>query len=121
MTNAAIPILTVTANSIARGYGNTNPVLTVSYSGFVNSDTTNVLTGAPQITTGATTNSPGGCLSITVSTGTLSATNYTFAFVNGTLTVTQATLTVTGIIASNKMYDGTTTAILNTSGATLVG
>ena len=42
-----------------------------------------------------------------------------------TLTVTQpvnrATLTVTGITASNRPYDGTTAAALNTSGAMLAG
>jgi len=36
-------------------------------------------------------------------------------------TVTQATLSVTGITASNKVYDGTTTASLVTSAAVLVG
>jgi hypothetical protein len=38
-----------------------------------------------------------------------------------TVTVQPAVLTVTGISASNKVYDGTTSATLNTGGATLVG
>ncbi len=38
-----------------------------------------------------------------------------------TLTATQTALTVAGLTASNKTYDGTTSATLNTSGATLVG
>src|SRR5262249_49309295 len=38
-----------------------------------------------------------------------------------TAIVTPAPLTVTGITANNKIYDGTTTAMLNTSAATLVG
>ena len=37
------------------------------------------------------------------------------------LTVNQKALTVTGITANNKVYDGNTTATLNTAGATLVG
>ncbi len=36
-------------------------------------------------------------------------------------TMTAKTLTVTGITANNKIYDGNTTATLNTAGATLVG
>ncbi len=35
--------------------------------------------------------------------------------------ITPATLTVSGLAAQNKTYDGTTTATLNTGGATLVG
>jgi hypothetical protein len=38
-----------------------------------------------------------------------------------TANITKAGLTVSGITANNKPYDGTTTATLNTSGATLVG
>ena len=36
-------VLTATANNVSRAYGATNPVLTVSYSGFVNGEGTNVL------------------------------------------------------------------------------
>src|SRR5213076_3218018 len=38
--------LTITANNETRSYGATNPALTVSYSGFVNGDTTASLTTA---------------------------------------------------------------------------
>ena len=88
-------VLTVTANSVSRGYGATNPVLTVSYSGFFNGDTTNVLSGAPVLATSAATNSSVGNYVITNSIGTLSASHYTFIMSNGTLSVTQAVLTVT--------------------------
>lgn len=89
--------LTVTANSISRSYGATNPELDVTYSGFVNGEDTNVLSGAPLVTTTAGPGSPvpGSPYSITVSQGTLSATNYTFNFVNGNLMVTSVILTVT--------------------------
>ena len=79
--------LTVTANSTSRPYGTTNPVFTASYSGFVNGETTNVLSGAPSLTTLATTNSPAGNYPIVATNGTLSAANYVFSFVNGTLNV----------------------------------
>jgi hypothetical protein len=79
--------LGVTADSMSRTYGLTNPPLTVSYTGFVNNDGTNVLAGTPSIITIATNNSPPGNYAITPGVGTLSSTNYTFVFVNGTLTV----------------------------------
>jgi hypothetical protein len=88
-------LLTVSANNQFRLYGETNPVLTASFSGFVNNETTNVLSGAPALSTTATTNSPVGPYTITITNGTLSATNYAFAFSNGLLTVAQASLTVT--------------------------
>ena len=56
--NAAV--LGVSANNTNRAYGATNPVFTVSYNGFVNGDGLNVLSGAPILTTSATTNSPVG-------------------------------------------------------------
>ena len=47
--------------------------------------------------------------------------NYTLTQPTTTANITQAPLTVTGITAANKVYDGTTTATLNTTNATLVG
>jgi hypothetical protein len=78
--------LTVSAVSKSRTYGLTNS-LTASYNGFVYSEGTNVLIGAPSLSTSAATNSPPGNYSIIVGPGTLSATNYTFIFNSGTLTV----------------------------------
>ena len=88
--------LTVTADDASRAYGETNPVFTASYSGFVNSDDTNVLSGAAELSTVADTNSPvgGSPYTITATNGTLSATNYQFEFVEGQLTIAQAMLTV---------------------------
>ena len=85
--------LTVTANALSRTYGATNPVLTASYTGFVNSEGTNVLSGQPALTTLAGLTSPVGGYGITAAQGTLSATNYSFNFINGILTVTAAPLT----------------------------
>jgi hypothetical protein len=78
--------LTVSAANMSRTYGLPNS-LTVSYNGFVPGEGTNVLTGAPSLSTSATTNSPPGVYPITVGPGTLSAANYTFIFKGGTLTV----------------------------------
>ncbi|HTY85967.1 MAG TPA: MBG domain-containing protein, partial [Candidatus Acidoferrum sp.] len=92
VTNA---VLTATANNASRSYGSTNPVFTVNYSGFVAGDSTNVLSGAPVLTTSADTNSPVGVYTITNTMGTLVAPNYTVSLVNGSLTVTGAVLTAT--------------------------
>ncbi|HEX7652853.1 MAG TPA: MBG domain-containing protein, partial [Verrucomicrobiae bacterium] len=99
--------LVATAAGAARAYGSTNPVFTVSYSGFTNGQSlaTSDVTGSPAMSTGATTNSNVGAYVITNSAGTLTSGNYSLNFVNGTLTITQAVLTVT---ASNyaRVYGG---------------
>ncbi len=102
------PTLTVTASNLARVYGTTNPPWAVGYTGFIGGDDTNVLTGAPALSTEADTNSPIGNYPIMVTQGTLGSTNYVFQFVSGTLTVNPAALTVT---ASNrvKIYGQTVT------------
>ncbi|WP_337966084.1 MBG domain-containing protein [uncultured Flavobacterium sp.] len=95
--------LTITADNQTKVYGNANPTLTVSYSGFVNGDSATSLTTAPTITTTATATSPVGTYPITAS-GAVSA-NYTFAYVAGSLTVTPVTLTITAD-AKTKVYGG---------------
>ena len=86
-------VLTVTANNVSRAYGATNPTFTDTITGFVNGDTSSVVSGTPSLTTTATSASTAGSYPITAS-GTLTATNYSFSYVNGTLTVTTAAQTV---------------------------
>jgi hypothetical protein len=74
-------------------YGGTLPAFSAAYSGFVNSETASVLTGAPSFTP-TTAPTAAGTSPITPAQGTLIAGNYTFTFVNGTLTVNKAVLTV---------------------------
>jgi hypothetical protein len=107
--------LTVTANGTNRVYGAANPAFTFSYNGFVAGEDAGVVSGAPLLTTTATTNSsvPGGPYPITITRDTLSATNYSFNLVNGNLAVTPAPLTV---IADNKSRAyGTTNPVLTAS------
>ena len=82
--------LTVTAFNASRLYGVTNPTFTYAISGFVNGDTQSVVSGAPSLTTTATTSSPDGTYPINAALGTLSAPGYNFAFANGTLTISSA-------------------------------
>jgi hypothetical protein len=91
-----LAVLTVTADPQSRSYGAANPTLTATISGFVNGDTqAATVSGAPLLSTTATPANNTGVYPILVNLGTLSATNYTFAFVNGTLTVNPALLTGT--------------------------
>jgi CSLREA domain-containing protein len=82
--------LTVTASSLSIAYGQALPAYTASYSGFVNGDSASVLSGSPALTTNPIAPSAAGQYPITVTVGTLSAANYTFALVNGTLTIIQS-------------------------------
>ena len=101
--------LTITADDYSRYVGFNNPVFTVSYSGFVNSDDETVLTKQPVVTTQATAESPVGTYPITVSGA--EAANYSFNYVAGTLTV--KSVEVTDITAlANAIYLEPTTGFL---------
>jgi hypothetical protein len=82
--------LTVTANTLSMTQGAAVPALTYAMTGFVNGDTqATATTGAPALSTTATSKSVPGSYPIAIKAGTLAAANYTFAFVNGTLKVTK--------------------------------
>ncbi len=95
--------LTVSADAKTRSYGDANPALTATITGYVNSDTSAVVSGTPTLTTGATPTSSVGGYAITTAVGSLTATNYSFSLVNGTLTVGKAPITVTAD-AKTKVY-----------------
>ena len=94
-------VLTITAANASKLYGAALPVLTASYSGFVNGDTPSSLTTPPALTTTATAASPVGSYPITA--GGAASPNYTISYANGTLTVNKAALTITAANAS-KLY-----------------
>ena len=87
--------LTITANNQTKVYGQANPALTVSYSGFVNGDTAASLTTPPTVTTTATTLSPvsGSPYPITAS-GAVDS-DYTISYVAGKLTINPDATTIT--------------------------
>ena len=78
--------LIITADNKTKIAGSANPVLTVTYSGFVNSETPANLTTQAVAHTTALVTSPVGTYPITV--GGAADPNYTITFVAGTLTVT---------------------------------
>jgi hypothetical protein len=116
--NVTQAVLTVTANSASKVYGSTNPAFTPTYSGFVNGDTSAVLTGSPSLTTTATAASPVGSYTITAAAGSLTAANYSFVFVNGTLTITKATssLSISSTI-NPSIYGQSVTFTLTVAGS----
>jgi hypothetical protein len=83
--------LTITADNKVKLVGDPNPQLTFTPAGFVNGDTASVLNGSPSLSTTATNSSPVGNYPITITQGTLAASDYGFTFVNGTLSVTEPT------------------------------
>lgn len=77
--------LTVTADSKEKFFGETNPLLTASYNGFVNGENETVVSTKAVLATDATTGSAVGPYDINVSGAT--AANYTFKYVKGVLTI----------------------------------
>lgn len=89
--------LTITADNKTKVYGVALPAFTATYSGFTNGDSVASLTVPAALATTATSNSPAGDFSITVTNAVGS--NYTITFVMGTLTITPAGSS--GLLASS--------------------
>jgi hypothetical protein len=89
--------LTATAADRYKSYGDDNPSFTISYSGFVNSQTISAIDVLPTASSVASSSSNAGQYEITPSAG--NDNNYAFTYVNGTLTINKITLSAT---ADNK-------------------
>ncbi|HEY4300245.1 MAG TPA: MBG domain-containing protein [Candidatus Didemnitutus sp.] len=117
--------LTVIADSKTRTIGAANPAFTVSYSGFVNSDTAASLAAQPTATTTAILSSPPGIYPIVPSGG--ASANYAFGYVDGTLTITDghgAILDINGDGHNDLLWENTAgidRAIWYMNGTTIVG
>ncbi len=94
LTVTAAP-LTIIAVNQSMSYGGTLPTLSVSYSGFVNGDTSASLTAQPTLTTTATASSPVGGYSITASGA--SDSNYAISYASGTLSINRVDLAITAV------------------------
>ena len=88
--------LTVTADAKTKTFGQANPTLTTTMTGFVNGETlaTSGVTGSPTVSTSANASTPAGTAVITPAPGSLAAANYTFKMVEGVLTITKAPQTI---------------------------
>ena len=96
-------------------YGSSLPTFTHTSTGFVNSETSTVITGTVTHSTTGSSTSNAGTYSITPSVSGLTATNYTFTPVNGTLTINPATLTASTRTGSTT-YTGSSQAFTVLSG-----
>lgn len=109
--------LTVTANNTSKNYGAVNPSLSAVITGFVNGDTSSVLTTAPLMTTAALTGSATGTYPISGSGAV--ASNYNFVYVAASLTINKLVLMVT---ADNKSRNyGTANPALTVSITGFIG
>ena len=98
--------LTVKAETQTKVYGEENPELTFSITGFKGEDTEGCLTKLPEAITEATAESPAGEYAITV--GGAEADNYSFDYVDATLTVAAADVSRAVITFANDslVYTG---------------
>lgn len=96
-TNGTLTItkasLTITADSKSKIYATVNPTFTITYTGFLGSDTSANLTGIPVITTSAVTSSSVGSYTLSIAGAT--SPDYNITYVTGTLIITKAALTAT--------------------------
>lgn len=91
------------ADSLHKTYSMANPVLTISYTGFVNGDNPSSLTTQPTISTTATMASVVGTYPITISGA--ASNKYNISYQPGTLTVDQQSQAITfSATASSKTY-----------------
>lgn len=86
--------LTLTAHDKTREYGEGNPELTMTYSGFISGEDVSVIDEEPEVTTTADTLSDVGMYNITFTGG--NDNNYTFNHENALLTITEAPLYASG-------------------------
>lgn len=98
--------LTITAKSYSRHEGEQNPEFEVTYKGWRNRETTDVLLQQPQVNCSATPDSPAGDYPIVVSGA--EAQNYSIEYVDGVLTIeagTNAIGSITNDAQDQQLYD----------------
>ena len=96
--------LTIAAGTYSKEQGDPMPEFTLTYTGFKNDETEDVLTKKPTATTTATVNSEPGEYIVTVSGG--EARNYSFTYVDGKLIVTPSTaIDVIRMVSHAELYD----------------
>ena len=95
--------LTISAANQTSVYGAALPVLTATYSGFVNGDTSASLTTQPTLTTTATSGSHVSNNPYSITASSAVDTDYSISYAAGTFTVTPAPLTITAVNKS-KVY-----------------
>jgi MBG domain (YGX type)/Domain of unknown function (DUF4214) len=87
--------LTITADTLNKVYGDPLPVLTASYTGLVNGDTSASLSTSPMLTTTADAASHVAGSPYAITASGAADTDYTISYAAGSLNVTAAPLTIT--------------------------
>ncbi|WEK20473.1 MAG: YDG domain-containing protein [Candidatus Pedobacter colombiensis] len=108
--------LTITADNKEKYTGTANPALTASYSGFVNGETSTILSTQPSLSTTATITSPMGDYPITAS-GAASA-NYAISYVAGNLKIkggAPTSITLAGVTLYENSPAGTNAGTLSST------
>ena len=121
--NIAKAQLTLTANNASKTYGDANPALTSTLSGFVNGESilTSGVSGTSLTSTSATTSTGVGSVAIVSSVGTIAANNYYVSnLVNGTLTIDRRLVGVSAD-AKTKTYSDADPVLTYTVAADGVG
>jgi hypothetical protein len=116
--------LSVTANSVTKAYDKVayaSVAGDVIYSGFVNSEGVGNLGGALTYSGTGQGAINASATPYVITPGGLTSSNYAVTFVNGALTINKRDLTVGNLTVTGKIYDGLTTAAIDTSAATYTG
>jgi hypothetical protein len=99
--------LTISASSSSMIYGGAVPTVTAGHSGFVNNETSAVLTTLPTCsTTAISTSAVAGSPYPSICSGAAAAANYTISYVAGTVTVNQASTTTSLTLSSTSIVFG---------------
>lgn len=95
--------LTISAGTYTKKQGEAMPEFTLTYDGFKNDETNDVLTKQPEVSCQATIASDPGEYDVIVSGG--EAHNYEFSYINGKLIVQESESCVSGIIKPTESFD----------------
>ena len=106
--------ITITANDASMVYGDTPPIYTCWYSGFVNNENESVLLQQPALASNASVHSNVNTYAIVPSGA--EAQNYAFIYVNGILTISKAPLTIMANNAIRKQGEPNPIFTLSYSG-----
>jgi hypothetical protein len=109
--------LSATANDLQKGYGETNPAPTVSYSGFVNSETIAVIDQLPAISTSVNLTMDAGEYPIELSGGLDN--NYSIVLHNGVFSVGKANQLITFDAIGDKLLNESPLILVATSSSGL--
>jgi len=112
--------LTITASSASVVFGAPAPTITAGFSGFVNSETSAVLTTQPTCGSGYTTSTNVGT-SVASSCSGAAAANYNIGYVTGSVTITQAQTTTVVNTSSNTVTAGSPVTFTATLAVTAPG